>query len=345
MSSRLPRAFLRPLLLSAVLLAGCAADTGGDAFPRLTGPYLGQTPPGAEPEPFAPGIVASGLSVRDMAMTPDGREMYWTCSVGSFAFCAILGARQREDGSWTEPEVVPFAADPASREFEPFVTPDGRRFFFVSDRPADDTGNPAGSEDIWYAEREGDGWGEPVNLGAPVNGPTGEYFPSLTRDGTLYFTRQLPGTGENVIMRSRPVDGGWSEPERLPDEVNAGRARYNAFVAPDESYLILTVFGLPDTRGSADYYICFRDEDDAWSSPVNLGDTINTASGREHAPYLSPDGRFFFFMRSSAGTPQELGFETLTRRTLQRLHGESRNGSSDTWWVDAAFLQELRPRG
>ena len=36
------------------------------------------------------------------------------------------------------------------------------------------------------------------------------------------------------------------------------------------------------------------------SEPVNLGPNINTPGGREYTPYVSPDGRYFFFMSTRA---------------------------------------------
>ncbi len=223
-------------------------------------------------------------------------------------------------------------------------SPDGRRFFFVSDRADSLSGRPAGNEDIWVAERVGSGWGAPVNLGPPVNSEQGEFYPSVTRDGTLYFTRQDPQTGVASIHRARWTGGGYGEPEPLPAAVNSGRTRYNAFIAPDESYLILTILGRDDTVGGADYYVCFRGADDVWSAPVDLGPRINTEGSREHAPYVSPDGRCFFFMSSRTLPPQQLRAVPLTWERLLQLHDAPGNGASGVWWCEASFLQALRPR-
>jgi len=79
-------------------------------------------------------------------------------------------------------------------------------------------------------ERSGTGWGEPRSLGAPINTPGGEFFPTTTRDGTLYYTGpERKGTGE-CIYRSRSSTGTTPQPGRLPAQVNAGKARYNAFL-------------------------------------------------------------------------------------------------------------------
>lgn len=335
------------------LILACAAprptevdseEKAGDGFPVLTGDYLGQTPPGAEPEVFAPGIVSTGLFTRDLAMTPDGDEIYFSVTVGAaYDFSAIMTTR-RVDGRWTEPETLPFAASPRFMDLEPCVSKDGQKFFFVSNRPRYGGSEPGdgepGDHDIWVADRAGDGWGEPVRLGAPVNTEAPEFFPSLTRDGTLYFTRENPDR-TSAIWRSRFIDGAYAEPERLPEKVNSGRDRFNAFISADESFLILPIFGRDDSLGATDYYVALRSPEDEWSEPVHLGDKVNSKSRHEYSASLSPDGRYLFFMSSR---PRQDGLgDHLTAATLRRLAEEPRNGNPDVYWVDASLIAELRP--
>jgi len=327
------------VLTAALLTAGCSGSGVDEGFPVLTGDYLGQTPPGAEPVLFAPGIVTTGMDTRDVAMTPDGNEIYFCVSVAGYSYTAILVSK-RIDGRWTEPEVAPFSGNPDWMDLEPFISPGGERFYFLSTRPEGD--EEPGDQDIWVMDREGDRWSEPHNLGLPVNTDAGEFFPSVTLDGTLYFTRSDPLTRENTIWRARQADGVFEEPELLGDNVNAGRARYNASIAPDESYLIIPIAGLEDSRGGTDYYISFRDEDDHWSSPVNMGDQVNSAAGGEWSPYVSPDGNYFFFMSNRTNPDEILLDGRLTQDGLLRLHNEPGNGSSGIYWMEAGFIEELR---
>ena len=248
---------------------------------------------------------------------------------------------RRVDGRWTEPVVAPFSG--TYLELEPAISPDGKRFFFLSSRPPEgEEEKPGwGYQDIWVMDREGEAWGEPYNLGPPVNSDAPEYYPSVTRDGTLYFTRE----GENrqsFIYRSRVVDGAYQEPEKLPQQVNCGTSHFNAFVAPDESYLIVPIYGLEDSLGSTDYSIVFRNSEDTWSDPINLGDAINTKGGLEYAPYVSPDGEYFFFM-SNRSRAAELSGPVLTTRKLHELHNAPETGLPYIWWVDASFIQDRRP--
>ncbi|MCP4659215.1 MAG: hypothetical protein GY856_27715 [bacterium] len=306
-------------------------------MPVLTGEYLGQTPPGTKAALFAPGIITTGMATRDVAMTPDGKEFYYCVFIGNFAYTAILVTKQ-VNGRWTAPEVAPFAAHPEYMDLEPAISPDGQKFYFLSTRPRE-VGGEAGNQDIWVMDRIENDWGEPYNLGAPINSDAPEYFPSVTRDGTIYFTREAADRS-NAIYRSRLLDGEYAEPERLGDET-WGRSQFNAFIAPDESYLIICTFGREDSIGSVDYYVVFRSEDDTWSDPINLGDEINTPGGNEYSPYVSPDGRYFFFMASRAMPASDM--EELTLSYLKRLHNEPRNSNPDLYWIDAGFIEDLRP--
>ncbi len=327
-----------------LLVVACAPEAGrvvttASTFPELRGPYMGQKTPGLEPELFAPGLVSTGLRTRDVAMTPDGTELYFTVMFSGRA--AILVTRQI-DGVWTEPVVAPFSG--RDSDGEPAISPDGRRFFFLSSRPGPDREPKPGwgYQDIWVMDREGDGWGEPHMVGPPISTEAAEFYPSVTRDGTLYFTRQAPD-GVHWILRSRLVDGHYTEPERLGPEVNCGTNRFNAYVAPDESFVIVPAVGREDSLGGADYYIVFRSKDDTWSQPVNMGPKINSATGREWSTSLSPDGKFLFFMSSRTTSEAEPVLTGRPLADLVKLSTEPGHGSAGIWWVDAGIIEQLRP--
>lgn len=309
------------------------------SVPQLRGPYLGQEPPGLEPRLFAPGVVSTGLATRDIAITPDGNELYFSVTLG--AKTMIMVTRQ-VGGVWTEPEVAPFSG--RYLDIEPTISADGQRLFFLSTRPQTGQEEKSGwvYQDIWVVDRKGDGWGEPYNLGPPVNSDAPEYFPSITADGTLYFTRE----GEDRVSltyRSRLVDGVYTEPELLPPQVNCGSNRFNVCVARDESFAIVPAVGRDDGFGGVDYYVVFRDDDDTWSEPVNMGPRINQAAGREWSASLSPDGKYLFFMSSRTDEEVDLPLTGRSITELLELSTQPGQGSSDIWWVSADVIEHLRP--
>ncbi len=331
------------LILSALLLSSLLPACGeiqkersAGGFPVLEGDYLGQTPPGSEPEIFARDIISNPMQNRDVAISPGGDEMYFGLASGGIL--TIVYSR-RVDGRWTAPEVAPFATDPGVYCFEPCISPDGETFMFLSNR-APQGMEPRGGwtyQNIWAMDRREGGWGEPYYLGEPIDTEAAEFFPSLTDDGTLYFTR---GEGQEYhVYRSRLIDKGYAEPEKLGPGVNAGSGQYNAFIARDESYLIYLVAGRDDNIGLADYYISFRNDDDTWTGPINMGPKVNRPGARGASPYVTRDGRYFFF---SSTRPLAEGV-TLSYDLLRRLYYEPENGSPDIYWIDASFIADLRP--
>ena len=316
---------LAPLLITADTKAG-------------NNPYIGQVPPGDEPLLFAPGIISNGFNDRDLAMMPDGSEIYYAVNMRSFDLSTILVVHQHE-GDWSKPEVAPFATNKNFKYLEPAISPDGSRFYFVSSA-RDDNNN-----DIWVMDRKDNGWGEPKKLGEHINTAVSETFPSLTNDSTMYFSRRSDDPGVEHIYRSRWVDGEYTEAEKLPANVNCGKTQFNPFVAPDESYLIVSVWGREDSIGSVDYYIVYRNDDDEWSSPVNMGARINTPGAKEYSAFVSRDGKYLFFMSTRKPVNEDPGNDTYSMKGLERIHNTPENGNSDIYWIDAGIIEQLRPEG
>jgi Tol biopolymer transport system component len=180
------------------------------------------------------------------------------------------------------------------------------------------------------------GWSEPRNLGAPMNSPGNEWFPTATNDGTLYFgSDREGGKGRTDIYRCRLIDGKYSAAENLGENINSPFGEFEPYIAPDESYLIFAAAGRQDGKGQFDLYLSQRREG-VWTKAVNLGDKINTAA-TEFAPKVSPDGKTFFFpsTRGFADEPltQRMSYQELSKR----LKG-TRNGLGDIYQIDIKAL-------
>ena len=335
------------LLLIVFIFSGCAEQNkqnAESAVPQaLTypgGEYLGQTLPGDEPELFAPGFINRGLYTRDVTINPEGDEFYFTVTFGNFTYSAIMFTRL-VDGQWTEPEIAPFV-DLDYLNIEPFISPDGKKLFFLSNRPLPDDPENKKNADIWVVDRTEDGWSEPYNLGAPVNTEEDEFFPAVTEDGTIYFSRSPRMRRPTHLYRSRLVEGVYQEPEKLPDIVQVGNSRFNSFIAPDESYMIFCSHGHDNSIGSTDYFISFRNDDDEWTVPLNLGKRINTTDGTEYSPYVSPDGRVFFYMSSRVNDSNFVGDEHIKLKDIQRFVTRPGNGNACIYWISTDFIKKLQ---
>lgn len=275
-------AFILLLIAAPASMAQEAGPTVKPVSANLQGDYLGQEPPGLKPVLFGPEVISTLLyQERDMAFTPDLKELYFTRDE------KILVMKQSELG-WSEPVPAPFSTD--DREAEPYVTLAGDRLYYVTRRPVEDS-SEAGIFHIWFVDRVDSGWGEPQ-----VFGNRRDYYVSITTYGEMYFT-----DANNDLLSGRLVDGEITDIRKLSDSVNTARPEYNSFVAPDGSFIIFTSFGWGPGYGGGDLFISYRKEDGSWTQPRNMGGGINT-NGHDYCPSLSPDGKYLFYTSSARGT-------------------------------------------
>lgn len=287
--------------------------------------------PLTEPVLFAEGVVSTPDYDLNSAFTPDGTTVYFTKSTTNMAFWTIVSSQFR-DGAWTQPEVAPFSGQYS--DADPFVSPDGKRLFFISRRPV--PGFTRREPHLWYVERNGTSWSEPVNI-AVLNGEAGEYYPSVASDGTLYFATVRPGgLGRNDLYRSRLVGGAYQEPENLGAPLNSPINEGDTVVAPDQSFMIITLTGRPDDMGAGDLYISDH-KDGVWSAPRHLGPKVNSRA-LEFCPILSPDGKYLFFS-SAHGFPQEPPQKPLTYAELIGKLRSVRNGLGNVYQIDLSAVR------
>lgn len=122
------------------------------------------------------------------------------------------------NNKWTEPENLGAPINSEYNDANASLSADGKKLFFVSDRPGGQ-----GGYDIWVSELGADGkWGEPKNLGEPINTPDWEGAVFIAPDGlTLYFSSNgHEGYGGADIFRSDYQNGKWSQPQNLGDKIN-----------------------------------------------------------------------------------------------------------------------------
>jgi len=312
------------VLLVFLIVGSCGEKVD---FSVLKGPYLGQKPPGTEPEIFAPGLISTLYDQSYIAFLNDGRVCVYSAGTerGHETFYTF-----EEDGHWTEPQRAPFEELQGHPNYT--TGPHGRKVYYHSGKPThpDDTRE---DDNIWTIEWTGSGWAEPEVLPEPPNSDYGEAYPSATAEGTIYFfTWRRPNTRGDDIWVSRCVDGQYQEAERLPWPINTDFIEYDPYVAPDESFLI---FGStrPGSYGKSDNYICFRKENGNWSSPINLGLPLNSSS-YDLCANGTPDGKFFFFTsgRKTDVDKGKIGWKP----------GQGPAEDADLYWVDFSFIDDLK---
>ncbi len=326
------------LLLLSLMLAGPVSARGDDVgFPRLTGPYCGQRPPRAAPEVFGPGIVSFGYHEHRLAVSPDGTEIYFTVFSTS-PFGAMILFTRLEDGVWTVPAVASFSS--AGMNLHPAFSPDGRRLFFTSTRPSSADGVRGGRADIWFVERRGGGWSEPVPLGEAVNTEDQESSPSVTADATLFFESNRGGDHKDWnLYCSKCVNGTYQQAEALPYPVNTEHGEGGPFVSPDGDFLLFNS-DRPGTVGDADIHITFKGRDGSWTAPINLGATVNSKVC-DWSPMLTPDRKYLVF--SSYRNTEPVGSRyPRYAAALEKELGPPKSGFGCLYWVKAPVIGKAR---
>ncbi|WP_028898265.1 OmpA family protein [Prevotella sp. HUN102] len=136
-----------------------------------------------------PQTIESGLNTDADEGTPafsaDGREMYITQCLTDpvrprFAQIAVSN---RADAAWSKAAKLEISRDTLSSFAHPAVSPDGNWLYFVSDMPGGQ-----GGLDIWRVRLMGGTTGGVENLGAPINTPGNEMFPTFRQNGDFYFS-------------------------------------------------------------------------------------------------------------------------------------------------------------
>jgi Tol biopolymer transport system component len=324
----------KPVLLILIAIAAMASpDFRGAAQNKPAHPYASSQPI-VEARLFGEGIISTADDELNAVFAPDGKSIYFCKNIQS-ARLGIIVVSHFANGKWGTPEVASFSGQYC--DYDPFFSADGSKLFFISNRPA--PGSSAKPNfDIWMVEKTQGGWSEPKNIGSPINTEGDEYYPSLSADGTIYFSANRQGSkGGFDLYRSKLVEGKYAEPENLGENVNSQFGEIDSYIAPDHSFIVFASYGRPDSLGGGDLYISYN-KDGTWSAAKNLGPRINS-SAREYCPIGSPDGRYFFFTSFRSLFDKPLEKRLNSQEFLKSLRG-ARNGLGDVYQIDISALEQ-----
>ncbi len=171
-------------------------------------------------------------------VTPDGLTMYFTrcqseknANLGCKIYVAYL-----KDGRWETDHQLHLFADSSISVGQPWLTADGLTMYFVSDNP-----NGVGGKDIWVVHRHSKAaqWGVPQPLSKEINTPGDEIFPSLDKEGNLYFASNghLGMGGFDIFKATKDKNGHWHV-ENLKYPINSFGNDYGiCFISDKAGYL------------------------------------------------------------------------------------------------------------
>lgn len=291
------------LIAVILILFDPGLNFGQSESTRLKGPYLGQKVPGNTPEVFAKGIVSTEMEEFSSAFTPDGKEFYftrsWTDPKTKKRVMTVMMSQMGKPG-WTKPVMAPFCQK-GSTEGEPNFSSDGKMVLFG--RLAT-TNDGAMDPRVMISERKKNGWSDPIDL---MHG----MMASITKDNMIYYTDTTQGYSKGDIFIVQYHQGHIHNPQKLTGTINTPQQDAHPYVTPDGKMLLFDS-NRPGGYGDNDLYICIRQDDGSWGKAINMGPKVNSDK-YDALPYLSYDGKYFFFSRNR-----------------------------DIYWINAEFIKNLQ---
>ena len=149
----------------------------------------------------------------------------------------------------------------SSSEEDPAISFDGRKLYFVSNRPGG-----FGGGDIWVVRKTASGgWDSLTNVGPPVNTQYNEVRPFISADGQKLFFSDFGGQprpggyGSADIWFSTWDGSAWSEPVNMGPPINTDLITCTPFMMPDGKTFYASSESFEGSRGDEDVWVSFLD--------------------------------------------------------------------------------------
>ena len=254
--------------------------------------------------------ISSALNDYNLSMDKNERRMVFGRSEAEFRNAKIFTAERRGQ-RWSMPRPISFS-DERYSDSDPWLTPDGKTLFFISDRPAPDRASGRKDYDIWQSQLNGGKWSAPVRLGPTVNSAGQELGPEL-HNGVLYFSSaRRSGAGGLDIYRARFNEAGFEQAEMLPGPFNTASSESDFTLSDDGRAAMF--WRSNGERGVI--HISYNDQG-AWSQPTPLPAAIN-AGPFNFTPSFSRGGTHVRYASTLKRSGQASGLADLYERALPR---------------------------
>jgi len=296
-------------------LVGFITGTNAYATDNLTvmkGPWFGQAIPNLTPQMFAPDIISlTGRYEFGLSFSADLQALYFTTlevQEGTVHSPQIFHSKVI-NGKWTKPARADFTQGKMPDELLPYAGLDNNKVYFTAKK-----GN-APESGIWFVNKSGGLWSEAQRLSQPLN--DGALFDiSQATNGDLFFTNM----SERKMYFAKNEAGILSK--AMPVDIEFG---IHGFISPNGDYLVVNARHRADkSRRDSDLYVYFKNTDGSWSTPINLGEAVNSTYS-ETVPRITPDGNFLFFGRYNE-PGQISNIYWVSTRVITQLKEENLNG-------------------
>ncbi len=242
---------------------------------------LGQTPPGEIPVKFAPLLINDSpfFSMDRSAFSPDGKEFYYCRNNTWFSNKdASIQVFRWEGDKWTGPTTL------LKKFYGPAFAPGGDTIYLIG-------GGKGGVSEI---HRRSKGWSEPEVY---LNRRYGLYDFMPTQNGNMYAASNINGSINDYtcydISVMAPVNSGDTTIHSLGKPLNTPGFDGDFFVAPDESYIVVSAKEHPDYE--CEIFISYHKKDGGWTNPKSLGPRINNGLAHRWGEYVTPDNKYLFY--------------------------------------------------
>lgn len=284
-----------PIAILVILLSQCQLDKSKEI-------EIEYTP--KEVKVFADKFISTNLYERDITISPKGDEIVYTLSDYTQSRRCLVRV-EKIGRRWSAKEILNFSGQ--FDDIEPCFSLNGNELYFASDRPVE-TESARKDFNIWVSKRIHNGWSEPEPLSSTINSERDEFFPSIAKNGNLYFTSvRENGIGSEDIFLSRFIDGEYMNPEPLDSNINTPTYEFNAYITPEENLLIFSSFGRKDDLGGGDLYYSRKDKDGKWTGSVNMGHQINSDK-LDYCPFIDISrGNFYFTSERTLSMDMRIG--------------------------------------
>jgi len=210
----------------------------------------------------------------------------------------------KEYGDFLVEEALTFSAKKESMgprinssfiDTKPVISPDGRSLYFVRQNHPDNIGGKSDPQDIYVSQWVNGEWSAARNAGYPLNDKNANGVCSVSPDGKhIYVINDASRKDEPGISMASKNGISWSEPQPLVIHNFYNKSSYHDyFMSANEQYLLMAIEN-NEGEGYQDLYVSFKNLDNSWSKPKNLGLTINTPA-MEFSPYLAADNKTLYF--------------------------------------------------
>lgn len=176
---------------------------------------------------------------------------------------------RNEDGSWSEPNYLGFCR-PRRNDASISTSSDGQTVFVYQD---------VNNGDIFYSQISDTSFQniQPFPA-AELNTEYWESHATISDDQLyLYFVSDRPGGfgGRDIYRLKKLPNGEWSKAFNLGPTINTEFDEESPFLGIDNKTMYFSSNG-PSSMGGFDIFMTQVDEDDQWSTPMNMGYPLNT---------------------------------------------------------------------